>query len=176
MSWQLILPADYIFWHIVCGHKLTGQEMEIREIMTRDVEVISRDADVRSAAIKMRDLNIGVIPVCDGPVFAGILTDRDIAVRLAAAGHDATRTLVGEIMTRDLTYCFEDQNIEDAVAGMEFHRINRLPILDRNHQLVGIVAMSDIAAHLEARAGNAAALADVSVPGNIPAQAAVARR
>jgi CBS domain-containing protein len=106
-------------------------------------------------------------------VFAGILTDRDIAVRLAAAGHDATRTFVGEIMTRDLTYCFEEQNIEDAVAAMEFHRINRLPILDRNYQLVGIVAMSDIAAHLEARAGNAAALA---VPGNVPAQAAVARR
>jgi CBS domain-containing protein len=150
--------------------------METREIMTRQVEVISRDADVRSAAIKMRDLNIGVIPVCEGPVFVGILTDRDIAVRLAAEGHDATRTFVGEIMTRDLTYCFEDQNIEDAVAVMEFHRINRLPILDRNYQLVGIVSMSDMAAQLEAHAGTAPALADVCVPGNVPAQAAVARR
>ena len=150
--------------------------MEIREIMTRQVEVVARDADVRSAAIKMRDLDIGVIPVCDGPVFAGILTDRDIAVRLAAEGHDATRTLVGEIMTRDLTYCFEDQNIEDAAAVMDFHGISRLPILDRNYQLVGIVSMANITAQVEARGGSAAALADVHAPGSVPAQAAVARR
>jgi CBS domain-containing protein len=148
--------------------------MELREIMTRQVEVISRDADVRSAAVKLRDLNVGVIPVCDGPLLVGILTDRDIAVRLAAEGHDATRTFVGEIMTRDLTYCFEDQHIEHALAVMEFHGINRLPILDRSYQLVGIVSQSDIA---EARAGTVAALANVpAAADNAPAQAAVARR
>jgi CBS domain-containing protein len=150
--------------------------MQIREIMTRQVEVISRDADVRSAAIKMRDLNIGVIPVCDGPLFVGILTDRDIAVRLAAEGHDARRTCVGEIMTRDLTYCFEDQNIEDAVTVLEFHRINCLPILDRNYQLVGTVLMTDITAQLEAPVRTAGGLADVCAPGNVAAAAAVARR
>jgi CBS domain-containing protein len=151
--------------------------MEIREIMTRQVEVISRDADVRAAAIKMRDLDIGVIPVCDGPTFTGILTDRDIAVRLAAEGHDATRTFVGEIMTRDLTYCFEDQNIDDAAMVMEFHRIDRLPILDRNHQLVGIVSLSDIAARLKARVNaSAAALDEVRAPANQDAAVAAMTR
>ena len=91
-------------WHILCAH---AQDMQIRDIMSRYVEVISRDADVRAAAIKMRDLNVNVIPVCDGATFVGILTERDIAVRLAAEGYDATRTCVGEIMTRDLTYCLK---------------------------------------------------------------------
>lgn len=125
--------------------------MQIRDIMKRYVEVISRDADVRAAAVKMRDLGIAVIPVCDGPRFAGILTERDIAVRLAAEGHDATQTLVGEIMTRDLTYCYEDQDLEDALIVMQFHQIPYLPILDRHQQLVGIVSLSDITARLEER-------------------------
>jgi CBS domain-containing protein len=151
--------------------------MEIREIMTRQVEVISRDADVRAAAIKMRDLDIGVIPVCDGATFAGILTDRDIAVRLAAEGHDATRTFVGEIMTRDLTYCFEDQNIDDAAIVMEFHRIDRLPILDRNHQLVGIVSLSDIGARLKGHVNaQAAALDEARAPANQDAAVATMTR
>jgi CBS domain-containing protein len=118
--------------------------MQIRDIMSRYVEVISRDADVRAAAIKMRDLNVSVIPVCDGATFAGILTERDIAVRLAAEGYDATRTRVGEIMTRDLTYCFEDQMIDEAAIVMQFHQINRLPVLDRACELIGVVSLTDI--------------------------------
>ena len=125
--------------------------MQIREIMKRDFEVISRDTDVRAAAIKMRDTNATVLPVCDGATFAGILTDRDIAVRLAAEGYDATRTLAGEIMTRDLTYCFEDQTIEEAAIVMQFHQISRLPILDRTEQLVGMICLSDISACVERR-------------------------
>ena len=123
--------------------------MQIREIMTRDFEVISRDTDVRGAAIKMRDTSATVLPVCDGATFAGILTDRDIAIRLAAEGYDATRTLVGEIMTRDLTYCFEDQTIDEAAIVMQFHQISRLPILDRAQQLIGVVSLSDITPRLE---------------------------
>ena len=125
--------------------------MQIREIMRRDFEVISRDADVRAAAIQMRDTSATVLPVCDGATFVGILTDRDIAIRLAAEGYDATRTLVSEIMTRDLTYCFEDQSIDEAALVMQFHQISRLPILDRAHRLIGIVALSDVTARIEAR-------------------------
>jgi CBS domain-containing protein len=125
--------------------------MQIREIMKRDFEVIARDADVRAAAIKMRDTGMTVIPVCDGPTFAGILTEHDIAVRLAAEGYDATRTLVGEIMTRDLTFCFEDQTMDEAAMVMQFHQISRLPILDRARQLIGVVSLNDIAACLDVR-------------------------
>ena len=120
--------------------------------MSRYVEVIARDDNVRAAAIKMRDLNVNVLPVCDGPRLSGILTDRDIAVRLAAEGYDATCTRVGEIMTRDLTYCYEDQTIDEAMIVMQFHQISRLPILDRNDELVGIVSMSDIRSCLDIRA------------------------
>jgi len=136
--------------------------MQVKKKMTRHVEVISRDANVRTAAIKMRDLDISVIPVCDGPKFVGILTDRDIVVRLAAEGYDATRTFVGAIMTRDLPYCFEDQNLDDAVTLMQFHQIAHLPILDRDRQLIGIVSLSDITARLD-ECGTAAALAEVCV-------------
>ena len=151
--------------------------MKIREIMERYVDVIARDADVRAAAIKMRDTSVTIIPVCDGPMFAGIITDRDIAVRLAAEGYDATRTLVGEIMTRDLTYCFEDQNIDDAAIVMQFHQISRLPILDRDHQLVGIVAMSDINKCLDAQ--SSAVAVELTKAGGVqstPAIAALGRR
>jgi CBS domain-containing protein len=126
--------------------------MQIRDIMSRYVEVVARDADVRAAAVKMRDLNVTAIPVCDGAAYAGLLTERDIAVRLAAEGYDATRTRVGEIMTRDLTYCFEDQAIGEAAMVMEFHQINRLPVLDRDCQLVGVVSLRDISRCLEVAA------------------------
>jgi CBS domain-containing protein len=138
--------------------------MQIREIMSRYVEVIARDDDVRTAAIKMRDLNVSVIPVCDGARFVGILTDRDIAVRLAAEGYDATRTRVGEIMTRDLTYCYEDQTIDEAAIVMQFHQISRLPILDRGDELVGIISVSDISSCLAVRAG-AVPLVETKEPG-----------
>jgi CBS domain-containing protein len=123
--------------------------MKIREIMKRDFEVTSRDTDVRAAAITMRDTHATVLPVCDGAMFAGILTDRDIAIRLAAEGYDATRTLVGEIMTRDLTYCYEDQAIDEAAMVMQFHQITHLPILDRAQQLIGVISLSDINACLK---------------------------
>jgi CBS domain-containing protein len=118
--------------------------MQIRELMSRYVEVVSHDTDVREAAMKMRDLNVAILPVCDGPILTGIITIRDIALRLAAEGHDAMLTRVGEIMTRDLTYCFEDQQIEQAAIIMESYQIDRLPVLDRKKQLVGIISMSDI--------------------------------
>ena len=126
--------------------------MQIRDIMSRYVEIVARDADVRAAAVKMRDLNVSAIPVCDGAAYVGLLTERDIAVRLAAEGYDATRTRVGEIMTRDLTYCFEDQAIGEAAIVMEFHQINRLPVLDRDGQLVGVVSLRDITRCLEVAA------------------------
>lgn len=131
--------------------------------MNRAVEVVSHDADVRSAASKMRDLNIAVIPVCDGALLAGILTERDITVRLAAEGRDATRTYVGEIMTRDHPYCFEDQTIDEAAARMSDQRIDRLPILDRNRRLVGVVVLSDLRSHITSRA---AALAEIASGAN----------
>jgi len=119
--------------------------MKIKEIMTPGVEVISPEATLQQAAAKMRRLNIGPLPVCDGDQLVGMLTDRDITVRAVAEGCDPTTTTVREAMTPDLAYCFEDQDIEVAVQTMERYQIRRLPILSRDKRLVGLVSLGDLA-------------------------------
>jgi len=123
--------------------------MQIREIMTRDVEVVPPHAPIREAAAKMRELDIGAIPVCDGQKLQGMVTDRDIAVRAVADGRDPTQTKVSEVMSTDLAYCFEDDEVEDAAQVMEVKQIRRLPILNRDKQLVGIISLGDISVRTE---------------------------
>lgn len=136
--------------------------MQIRDLMSRYFEVVSHDTDVKEAAMKMRDLNVSVLPVCDGPRLTGIITIRDIAFRLAAEGHDAMFTQVGEIMNRDLTYCYEDQDIEEAASAMQSLQVDPLlPVLDGSKRLVGMIAMSDITARFHER--TAAAAPDIGV-------------
>lgn len=138
--------------------------MQVREIMTRDVEVVPFDATVRDAAARMKELDVGVIPVCNGQKLAGVVTDRDIAVRLAAEGRHPAETRVSEIMTRDLFYCFEDQDVEEAVTVMEAGQIRRLPILDHDRQLVGIVSLGDISVRSDDKQAAADALEGISEP------------
>lgn len=125
--------------------------MEIRDLMSRNFEVVARDAHVKEAAIKMRDLDVSLLPVCDGATLIGVITIRDIALRLAAEGYDAMLTQVGEIMTRDLTYCYEDQAVDEAANVMESFQIDRLPVLDRERRIVGIISRSDIVGRAAAR-------------------------
>jgi CBS domain-containing protein len=138
--------------------------MQIRDIMTREVEVVPGDAPVREAAAKMKQLDVGAIPVCDGQKLTGVLTDRDIAVRLAAEGRNPSETRVSEIMTRDLYYCFEDQDVEEAATVMEAGQIRRLPILDQDRQLVGIVSLGDISVRSDEKTAAAEALEGISEP------------
>jgi CBS domain-containing protein len=123
--------------------------MQIREIMTRDVEVIPPNASVCDAAGKMKELDIGAIPVCDGRKLRGLVTDRDITVRAVAEGRDVSKTRVSEVMSTDIAYCFEDDEVEDAAQLMEVKQIRRLPILDRDKQLVGIVSLGDLSVRTE---------------------------
>ena len=124
--------------------------MQIREVMTEGAEVINSHAPAIEAAAKMRELNVGSLPVCDGERLEGLLTDRDIAVRLVAEGLDASMTKVNEIMTPGATYCYDDQTLEEAAEVMEAHQIRRLPILDRNKRLVGILSLGDLAVRAHA--------------------------
>ena len=140
--------------------------MQLREIMTRDVEVVSLEARVQEAAKKMKELDVGVIPVCDGRRLRGLVTDRDIAVRLAAEGRNPTETLVSEIMSKEIFYCFEDQEIEEAASVMEAGQIRRLPILDKDKQLVGIVSLGDISVRSNDMDSAAEVLQEVSEPTN----------
>jgi CBS domain-containing protein len=123
--------------------------MQIREIMTRDVDVIPPNASLRDAAAKMKELDVGAIPVCDGQKLAGLVTDRDITVRAVAEGRDPSEVRVAEVMSSDIAYCFEDETIEQAAKLMESKQIRRLPILDRNKQLAGIISLGDISVRAE---------------------------
>jgi CBS domain-containing protein len=119
--------------------------MQIREVMTQGAEVVHFDAPAIEAAAKMRELDVGSLPVCDGERLEGLLTDRDIAIRLVAEGLDPSVTKVSDIMTPGATYCFDDQTVEEAANLMEAHQIRRLPILNRDKHLIGILSLGDLA-------------------------------
>ena len=119
--------------------------MQLKEIMSRNVEVIHPDSPLQEAAGKMKSLDVGSLPVCDNRKLVGILTDRDITVRAVASGRDPGNTKVSDAMSSDLIYCFDDQGVEEAANLMQRHQIRRLPILNRNQQLVGIVSLGDLA-------------------------------
>jgi CBS domain-containing protein len=119
--------------------------MIVRDIMTRNVEVISPDSVIQEAANKMKSLNVGSLPVCDNKRLLGVVTDRDITIRAVAEGLDPNNTRVSTTMTPELIYCFEDEGVQEAAKLMERHQIRRLPILNREKHLVGIVSLGDVA-------------------------------
>ena len=92
----------------------------------------------------MSHRDIGPLPVCDGPRLVGMLTDRDITVRAVAAGRDPLTTLVRDVMTPDVVYGFEDEDVQGAAHLMAQYQIRRLPVLNRSKQLVGMVALGDL--------------------------------
>src|SRR5207247_10021929 len=112
--------------------------MQLREIMTLDVEVVDSKAVLKEAAAKMKHLDVGVIPVCDGEKLKGMLTDRDITVRATAEGRNPAKTKVSEIMSTDLAYCFEDQQVEEAVSRMEVKQFRNMTVLIRDNRLLGV--------------------------------------
>jgi len=119
--------------------------MRLSEIMTREVEVVAPDAPIAEAARKMQELNVGSLPVCDGQRLVGMVTDRDITVRATSGGRDPNATRVRDVMTGDVTYCYEDQDVSEAARLMEEQQIRRLVVLDRNKRLAGIVSLGDLA-------------------------------
>jgi CBS domain-containing protein len=119
--------------------------MQLKSIMTQQVEVISPEATLQEAAEKTQQFDIGPLPVCDGEQLVGMLTDRDIIVWAVAKGRDLKITPVREAMTPNIAYSFEDQDVQEAARIMEECQIRRLPILDRAKRLVGIVSLGDLA-------------------------------
>lgn len=119
--------------------------MRANEIMTTDVKVIRPNSTLQEAAKEMRNLDVGALPVCDGERLIGMLTDRDIAVRAVADGKDPGSTTARECMSPDIIYCYDDAELEDARNIMEKNQIRRLPVISREKQLVGILAVGDLA-------------------------------
>jgi len=136
--------------------------LRIKDVMTPQAEVISPDATTEDAASVMKTLDIGVLPVCDEEGLVGILTDRDLVVRVRAATRDPKAVLVGEAMTPSVVYCFEDDDVEHAATVMAGQQIRRLPVLDKNRKLVGIVSMGDLALHTQDHQLTGKVLEDVS--------------
>jgi CBS domain-containing protein len=120
--------------------------MLVREIMTHNVEVVSLDETLEQAARKMEELDIGPLPVCEGHRVVGLLTDRDITVRATAAGCDPKTTLVADVMSPEVIWCYEDQDVHDAARLMGEELVRRLLVLSRSNDLVGIVSLGDLAA------------------------------
>ena len=119
--------------------------MKVRDILTPDAAVIHPDASLCEAAKRMHDMDIGMLPVCDGERLVGALTDRDIVIRAVARGYDPVHTPVKEVMTGRIHYCFEDDDVEHAAGIMEQRQIRRLPVLDSRKRLCGIVSLGDLA-------------------------------
>ena len=119
--------------------------MQLNRIMTEYVEVIAPKMPIQEAAKQMRSLDVGVLPVCNGDRLVGMLTDRDVTIRAVADGRDPKTTTVEEVMTRHVHCCFEDQDTKEAERVMEKNQIRRLPVLDRDKRIVGIVSLGDLA-------------------------------
>ena len=120
--------------------------MQVKEVMTPNVERVPPDTPVREAATKMRDLDVGAIPVYEGDKLIGMVTDRDIAIRACAGDGAVERLSVREIMSPGISYCFEDEDIRQAGKQMREKEVRRLVVLDRGKRLVGIVSLGDLAA------------------------------
>lgn len=138
--------------------------MQVREIMTKNVEVVRPDATLQDAARKMKGLDVGPMPVCDGDRLLGMLTDRDITIRAVADGMDPRQTAVGNLMTPDVVYCFDDQDVRDAARIMQDRQIRRLLVLNRDKRLVGIVSLGDIAVDTQSAGTSGETLERVSEP------------
>ena len=119
--------------------------MTIRDIMTRDVQAVGPDDTIRRAAQLMDQLNVGGLPVCDGSRLLGMITDRDITVRATSAGLAPDRCTVSEVMTAEAHCCYEDDPVTAVARLMGERQIRRVPVIDRDDRLVGIVSLGDLA-------------------------------
>jgi CBS-domain-containing membrane protein len=117
----------------------------IADIMTRGVAAVGRDETLQAAARRMREMDVGALPVTDGRALAGMITDRDIAIRGVAEGMVAQEALVADVMTEEVAFCNETDSVEDVMAQMGDAQVRRLPVLGSNREIVGIVALADLA-------------------------------
>ena len=116
----------------------------IQEVMTPDVQTISSQETVQRAAQLMDELNVGAIPVVDDGKLIGMVTDRDITVRSVAVGQDPTSTRVNEVMSTDVRTCTVEQSVDDVLAQMADVQIRRVPVVDADGQIIGIVSLGDV--------------------------------
>jgi CBS domain-containing protein len=137
--------------------------MQVNEAMSTDVRMANPNQPIRDAARMMAQIDAGILPVGEDDRLVGMITDRDIAIRAVGAGKGPD-TPIREVMSKEVKYCFEDDELDEVAENMADIKVRRLPVLDRDKRLVGILSLADIA--LTDGAGNAgSALCGISEPG-----------
>ena len=136
----------------------------VSEIMSTDVRSIEPQESLRRAAQLMHDLDVGALPVCDGERLLGMVTDRDITVRGVAAGLAPDSACVSDVMTGDVQFCTVDQDTEEVMRMMGDKQVRRLPVIDTDKNLVGIVSLGDMALRQPGHIDRT--VREISEPGN----------
>ncbi|HLT03523.1 MAG TPA: CBS domain-containing protein [Pseudomonas sp.] len=127
--------------------------MKISEIMTRDVQIIEPEQSIQDAASLMQRIDTGALLVHEGDRLVGMVTDRDIVLRAVAKGHGPD-TPVREVMSDNIRYCFEDEDVQHVAQNMADIQLRRLPVLSRDKRLVGVVSLGNIASIQSSRASD----------------------
>lgn len=135
--------------------------MQVADAMTRDVKVVNPGQSIAEAARIMADSDFGSLPVAENDRLVGMITDRDIVIRAVAKGK-ATDTTIRDVMSAEIKYCYEDDDLDDVARNMGDLQIRRLPVVNRDKRLVGIVALGDLAITDESAAVDA--LSEISEP------------
>jgi CBS domain-containing protein len=142
--------------------------MRVSEVMCPDVCIARADQTIRDAAKMMGEIDAGSLPVSNGDRLIGMITDRDIAVRAVATGKGPD-TPIRDVMTEEVLYCFEDEDVEHVVENMGDVQVRRLPVMNRQKRLVGIISLGDLAiAHSPESAG--IPLSGIAQPGGLHTQ------
>jgi CBS domain-containing protein len=141
--------------------------MKISECMSTDVKICAPDDTIQACARTMREIDAGAIPVGENDRLVGMITDRDIAIRAVAEGMGPDTT-VRDAMSKEIRYCFDDEEIGDVAEHMADLKVRRLPVLNRDKRLVGIVSLGDVSQSDVARSGEA--LSEISEPGGMNSQ------
>ena len=136
---------------------------QLKDLMSRDVRVIDPEMSIGEAAIQMRDGDFGMLPVGEDDRMIGTISDRDIAIRAIAEGKDSD-TKVRDVMTEGIAWAYEDDSVEKAALIMSERQVRRLPVVNRNKRLVGIVALGDFAVESSEIKPAAQALSEISKP------------
>lgn len=118
--------------------------MKLKDIMSRDVQCVAPDATLSVVAATMKKLDVGALPVCAGDRLIGMITDRDIVIRGLGSGQNETAA-VTNVMTPGLVWSYEDVSVDEAAKLMQERQIRRLPVMNHDKRLVGIVSLGDLA-------------------------------
>lgn len=138
--------------------------MQLRDVMTKNVQVIPHNATVRDAAKLMKDIDTGFIPVIDSENVIGIVTDRDIVLRSTAEGLNPNETKVEEVMTKEFFFLYDDEDVQEAARVMSKRQVRRLPVVNRQEELVGVISLGDLSVDVNNDKISGKTLEDISKP------------